>query len=190
LSALGLVVSRRRRDVQRSVFLSGDALTADAVAQVCEQLGGQARDQLHDAEAELSAVYELRYRGQAFELAVEGSMTPRPERLRADFEAQHDERYGYHDSEQELELVTVRVSATLPGADVSLGEVGSTEPERGSRRATLGGEELEFELLRGSLPPGTKIDGPAICELPESTLLVAPGWSGEVDQQGTIHLRT
>ena len=32
LSALGLVVSPRRRDVQRSVFLSGDALTAERIA--------------------------------------------------------------------------------------------------------------------------------------------------------------
>ena len=28
--------------------------------------------------------------------------------------------------------------------------------------------------------------GPALCALPESTLLVPPGWSGEVDEQGTI----
>ncbi len=27
-------------------------------------------------------------------------------------------------------------------------------------------------------------------ELPESTLLVPPGWAGEVDETGTIHIRT
>ena len=32
LAALGLVVSPRRRDVQRSVLLSGDGLTAEAIA--------------------------------------------------------------------------------------------------------------------------------------------------------------
>ena len=32
LAALGLVVSPRRRDVQRSVLWSGDALTAEAIA--------------------------------------------------------------------------------------------------------------------------------------------------------------
>ena len=46
LAALGLVVSPRRRDVQRSVLLTGDALTADAIAQAADELAAQARDEL------------------------------------------------------------------------------------------------------------------------------------------------
>ena len=46
LAALGLVVSPRRRDVQRSVLLTGDALTADAIAQAADELAAQAREQL------------------------------------------------------------------------------------------------------------------------------------------------
>ncbi len=193
LAALGLVVSPRRRDVQRSVFLSGDALTAHAVAEVVAELGAAAREQLHEPDAELRAVYELRYRGQAFELAVEGALEPDPAELREAFEARHEERYGYSDAEQELELVTLRVSATVPGADVTLGEAGGHgERGRGTRSATLGGEEIELAVLRGGvggIRSGTQIDGPAVVELPESTLLVAPGWAGEVDDTGTIHLR-
>jgi N-methylhydantoinase A len=188
LAALGLVISPRRRDVQRSVFLSGEALTAAAVAAVVAELGGRARDELHEPEAELRAVYELRYRGQAFELAVEGALEPEPAALRDAFESLHEERYGYKDPEQELELVTLRVSATMPGADVSLEET-SGEVTRGRRRAVLDGQEREFEVLRGTPQPGTEIAGPAVVELPESTLLVAPGWSGGVDETGTIHVR-
>jgi N-methylhydantoinase A len=192
LAALGLVVSPRRRDVQRSVFLGGDELTADTIATLVEELGAQARAELGEAEpeAELRATYELRYVGQAFELPVGGSTTARPDELRAGFEALHEERYGYRDAEQELELVTIRVSATVPGADVSLGEAGdSGELERGHRKATLDGREVELEVLRGSPGAGTEIAGPAVVELPESTLLVPAGWSGEVDAQGTIKLR-
>jgi N-methylhydantoinase A len=190
LAALGLVVSPRRRDVQRSVFLSGDALSAEAVAEVVAELGEQARTELHESEAELRAVYELRYRGQAFELAVGGSLTPEPSELRAGFEDLHEERYGYRDAEQELELVTLRVSATMPGAEVSLGEDGgaTAEPERTTRTATINGEEIELSVLRGAPPPGTELDGPAVVELPESTLLVAPGWGGTADDTGTIHI--
>jgi N-methylhydantoinase A len=191
LAALGLVVSPRRRDAQRSVFLGGDELTADAIAELVTELGAQARAELSEADSELRATYELRYRGQAFELAIAGSLEPDPDRLREDFEQRHDERYGYHDPEQELELVTIRVSATVPGADVSLGEAEQGEElQRGRRTATLDGEELELEVLRGSPPPATWIEGPAVVELPESTLLVPAGWSGEVDDEGTIHLRT
>jgi N-methylhydantoinase A len=198
LAALGLVVSPRRRDVQRSVFLSGDALSAEAVAEVVAELGAAAREQLHEPEAELRAVYELRYRGQAFELAVEGALEPDPAELREAFEARHEERYGYHDADQELELVTLRVSATLPGADVTLGDAdgrgagkdGDGEMKRGTRTATLEGAEVELAVLRGSPAPGTEIHGPAVVELPESTLLVPEGWTGEVDDTGTIHIRT
>ncbi len=190
LAALGLLVSARRRDVARSVLVSGDQLTADTIAGLVAQLGDQARSELGESGAELRATYELRYRGQAFELAVGGSLTPDPAQLREAFESLHCERYGYRDSDQHLELVTIRVSASLPGADVSLGgaqDLGRLE--RGRRRATLGGAELELEVLRGSPPPATEIAGPAVVELPESTLLVPPGWSGRVDDGGTIHLR-
>jgi N-methylhydantoinase A len=198
LAALGLVVSPRRRDVQRSVFLAGDALTAEAVAEVAAELGAAAREQLNEPDAELRAVFELRYRGQAFELAVEGSLEPEPAELRESFETLHEERYGYRDGDQELELVTLRVSATVPGAHVSLGEAAPAEAdadsdgalERGRRKATLDGEEIEVAVLRGTPPPGTAIEGPAVVELPESTLLVPPGWAGEVDDTGTVHVHT
>jgi N-methylhydantoinase A len=188
LAALGLVVSPRRRDVQRSVFLSRDGLTADAVTGLVRELGDQARDELGEPEADLRAVYELRYRGQAFELAVSESLTPSPDELREAFEALHEERYGYRDADQELELVTLRVSATMPGADVSLQDAGG-EVERGRRQAVVGGEELGLAVLRGTPGPGTEISAPAVVELPESTLLVPPGWAGSVDETGTVHVR-
>ncbi len=189
LAALGLVVSPRRRDVQRSVFMSGDALTADAIAREVAELGERARRALHDSEAELRATYELRYRGQAFELAIPGPTTPQPHELRAAFEAEHVDRYGYSDPEQMLELVTIRVTATAAGTDVTLAQADDEQRvERGRRRATLAGEQVELEVLRGAPAPGTKIAGPAVVELPESTVLVPPQWSGEVDETATILL--
>ncbi|HWD74810.1 MAG TPA: hydantoinase/oxoprolinase family protein [Solirubrobacteraceae bacterium] len=190
LAALGLVVSPRRRDAQRSVFLSGDALTEETVGSLVRELGEQARSELAEARADLRATYELRYRGQAFELAVDAGISPAPAELRERFESLHDERYGYRDPEQELELVTLRVSATMPGADVSLEQApGEDELERGRRRAVLDGQEVELDVLRGTPVPGTEIAGPAVVELPESTLLVPSAWSGSVDETGTIHLR-
>jgi N-methylhydantoinase A len=191
LAAVGLVVSPRRRDVQRSVFLGGDGLTAEAIAELVDELGEQARTELGELEAELTATYELRYRGQAFELAVDGALHAAPGELRTAFEAIHEERYGYHDSEQELELVTLRVSAMLAGAEVSLSEADEPEePERGEREATLDGERVTLGTLRGPVAAGTEIEGPCVVELPESTLLVPPNWAGEVDNTGTIHIRT
>ncbi len=190
LAALGLVVSPRRRDVQRSVLWSGDALKREAIAEAVEELGERARKALGASETEIGAVYELRYRGQAFELAIAAGTGATPDELREGFERQHEERYGYRDPEQELELVTIRVSATVPGADVELGDAKAGESEDTARRtATVGGEQLEMRVFGGPPRPGTEIAAPAIVELAESTLLVPPGWEGEVDQTGTIQLR-
>ena len=67
LAALGLVVSERRRDAQRSVLLQGrqsSASEADELAD--ERARGTGR-----RDADVRIVAELRYRGQAFELAVD-----------------------------------------------------------------------------------------------------------------------
>ena len=132
----------------------------------------------------MRAGYDLRYAGQAFELTVPGDLEPDPAELRRTFDRAHDERYGYADEDADLELVTVRVAVALPG-----GELTATPPEeeerRDRRRALFGGEELDTTVLGGAI---ADVEGPAICELPEATLVVPPGWSGKADVDGTIVL--
>ena len=191
LAALGLVVSPRRRDVQRSVLWSGDELTAEAIETAVAELGERARAAMHEPEADLRVVYELRYQGQSFELAITAEQDAEPEQLREAFEREHDERYGYHDEEQQLELVTIRVTAAAQGAEVELaseGEAAGDELERSTREAVLDGERIELEVIRGIPPPKTHIDGPAVVELPESTVLVPSGWTSEVDDTGTLRM--
>jgi N-methylhydantoinase A len=190
LAALGLVVSQRRRDVQRSVLWSGDDLSADAIAGAVDELAQQARRTLGEATADIAATYELRYRGQSFELAIAAETDASPEELRERFESAHEDRYGYSDPDQPLELVTIRVTATTPGADVELaGAAGGTACERFRRPATIASNEVQLDVLRGSPAPGTQIPGPAIVELPESTVLVPGHWTGDVDDTGTVRLR-
>jgi N-methylhydantoinase A len=191
LAALGLVVSPRRRDAQRSLLLSGGALSREAIGAATNELGERARAALGeqlDSAAELRATFELRYRGQAFELAVAGALDADPNQLREAFEAEHEERYGYSDREQQLELVTVRVSATVAGADLELRAERGIPASRTRRTATVSGERVELDVVRGAPPPGTLIAGPAVVELPESTLLVPAGWSGATQETGTVRL--
>jgi N-methylhydantoinase A len=188
LAALGLVVSERRRDAQRSLLLSGDALTAEAIAGAGRELAALARRELGDAAADVRATYELRYRGQSFELPVAGELDATPDELRRRFERLHQERYGFIDPDQALELVTLRVTATAAGAEIDLGAGEQRPVRRLRRRARIAGVESQLEVLRGSPAPGTEIGGPCIVELPESTVLVSPGWSGVVDGAGTICL--
>jgi N-methylhydantoinase A len=173
LSALGLVVSERRRDVVESVLLAGDSLTREAVGAVVRRLGERGREELGSPDAELRATYDLRYAGQAFELAVPGELEPDPAELRRAFDQAHDEHYGYDDPEAELELVTVRVAAALPGEEPRPAEPAEA-PGRGSRQARFGERLVEARVLG----QGTaEVEGPAIFELPGSTVVVPPGWS-------------
>ena len=135
LSALGLLVSERRRDVVESVLLGGDELSAEAIAEAVKRLGEQARDELGEDDAELRATYDLRYSGQAFELSVAGELEPKPEELRDAFERAHEERYGHRDPDAGLELVTVRVTAALPGAEAPPGERRARRAARQARAA-------------------------------------------------------
>ena len=181
LSALGMLVSERRRDLVESVLLTGDDLTRDAVAQVVERLAERGRAEL-GSDGETRASYDLRYAGQAFELTIDGSPAPEPGDLRAAFDRSHEERYGYADDEAALELVTVRVAVALPGADLPGGDRGDHE-EAGTRRVHFDGEDHDAVIHRG---PPARADGPAIVELPEATLVVAPGWSGGATDDGTL----
>src|SRR5207248_521692 len=157
LAALGLIVSPRRRDAQRSVFLAGDMLTSEMVADAVSELGQLARSALDHSGAELSATYELRYQGQAFELPIKAGVDARPDELRQAFEREHEHRYGYSDPEQVLELVTIRVSAAVPAAEISFVQPGHDRGgPTGHRTAILDGAEVELQVFTGHPPPGTQ----------------------------------
>jgi N-methylhydantoinase A len=182
LSALGLLVSERRRDLAESVLLTGDDLRKDAVAEAVGRLAARGRDELGAQDAEVRAAYDLRYAGQAFELTVAGDAAPEPGDLRHAFDAAHRERYGFDDEDAELELVTVRVAVALPGAQPRLADP-PPAGEAGTRSARFGGDVLDTRVVHGV--PDT-IEGPAIAELPGATLVVPPGWRGRHAGAGTL----
>jgi N-methylhydantoinase A len=82
----------------------------------------------------------------------------------------------------------VRVSVWGPAPPLRPQADTAAEPERSSAQVVFGGEALQASVLRGELAPGSEVRGPALCALPEATLLVPPGWSGVVDEHGTCVL--
>jgi N-methylhydantoinase A len=187
LSALGLVGSERRRDTARTVMLSGAELTAERVAQEVEALRARIGAGLEQARAE--PVYELRYRGQAFELPVPGDLRPDPAELAEAFAAEHERRYSYRDPDAEVELVTIRVALVEPGPEPRPEAAPPGGIERLSREARFGGAWVEAEVLHGEPEAGLTAEGPCIFELPEATLVLPAGWHAEVDGHGTIVAR-
>jgi N-methylhydantoinase A len=182
LSALGLCASDRRRDTARTVMLAGADFSAARIAAEVDELAGR----LGGAEgAEPEVVYELRYAGQAFELAIAGSPRPDPADLVARFERAHEERFGHRDPDGEVVLVHIRLALVQPGPSLrpaaAAGELKESE-----RRVRFEGEWLQARVLSGEPPAGHAVEGPAVFELPEATLVVPPGWRAEADDTGTI----
>lgn len=188
LSALGLAAAAPRRDVAATVMLAGEKMTAERLGGEARRLLDRAADQLDGPLSRARVSWELRYRGQSFELAVEEDVDVSPERLREAFAQAHEERYGYRDEQGEVELVNIRVSAFGEAPALTLaGEGGETQPS-GSTRVVFEGERVEALLWRGEPAVGVEIAGPAVCALSEATLFVPPGWGGDVDAHGTIVL--
>jgi N-methylhydantoinase A len=199
LCALGLAAAAPRRDAARTVMLGcagGRALSERLLEEERAALVAQVSAALSEPPVRVRVRYELRYRGQSFELAVEEEIEPGssaglldPDALHAGFAQTHEQRYGYRDEDAALELVNIRVSAW--GAAPQLrpivsGARSAPDPEIGT--VIFDGRPTETKILRGELAPGSELSGPTLCALPEATLLIPPGWSGEVDEHGTVRL--
>ena len=160
LSALGLCASERRRDTARTVMLSGEELTSERVADAAGELISSQGRGLEGAEPRVS--YELRYRGQAFELAVPGPPRPDPADLRERFEAAHEQRYGYRDPQGAVELVDIRLAMVEPGpgAETGGGGPGGRARARGARgalrRRVGGGAGAARRAARGNRGGGPR----------------------------------
>ncbi len=191
LSALGLAAGAPRRDAARTVMLAGESFSANRLARERGALVRRASDALGQRPARIAVGYELRYRGQSFELAIAEDDLDGPDALRESFARTHEQRYGYRDDAAEIELVTIRASAwsaAPAGSRLTAAAPAAGVLRRAAQRVVLDGRAREAECLYGELPCGTRLRGPAICALGESTLLVAPGWEGEVDAFGTVRL--
>ena len=187
LSALGLIAAGHRRDTARTVLLSADEITSERLADEVRALSEPLLAGMEDADLEV--VYELRYRGQAFELPIPGAPKPDPDRLAEDFAREHEARYGYHDPEGRLELVTIRVAAVEPGPEPHPRAAPDGSLEESEREARFGGEWIRTRVLRGEPQAGFAAEGPSVFELPEATLVLPPSWKASVDEAGSIDAR-
>ncbi len=187
LSALGLIAAGRRRDTARTVLLSADEITAKRVASEVDALSKPLLAGMEGAD--LDVVYELRYRGQAFELPIPGPARPDPAQLAEDFAREHEARYGYRDPEGRLELVTIRVAAFEPGPEPRPRAAADGKLSEGEREARFDGEWVKTRVLRGEPEAAFEAAGPCVFELPEATLVLPPGWTASVDNAGTITAR-
>jgi N-methylhydantoinase A len=76
----------------------------------------------------------------------------------------------------------------MPLEELPAGE--AAPAPRGRRRIWLDGRPTEARVFdRGALGRGARLEGPAIVEQPDTTVLVPGGHVGEVDRFGNLMIR-
>ncbi|MGH2805818.1 MAG: hydantoinase/oxoprolinase family protein [Actinomycetota bacterium] len=190
LSALGLAIASPTRDHVGPVhaFLDDvdeglDALYGELETRASDEFDGQV---LFRREA------DLRYRGQAYELTIDYDDVDEADPLRSLFETEHERRYGYRMTHEQIEIVSLRVRAVAEQPLPRLTEdEPDGDPQTSTRSAVFDRERFEVPVLdRDRMGNGSHVSGPAIVESRGSTLVVRPGWSGRVDASGNLLLET
>jgi N-methylhydantoinase A len=163
-----------------------------------EQEGRAVLEREHVAAPQVSirTSLDLRYVGQWHELTVPVDATDLAS-IRAAFDAQHDRLFGYASPESPIELLAARSTAlgttTKPPLHQLAGEGfgDAAQARRGTRMAWSPGARAmeETPVYDGlALAAGAGLQGPAIVELANTTIVVLAGFRLAVDQYGSFVL--
>lgn len=197
LSALGLLVAELGHERSQGLVRPLCSISPAELAAILARLREEAAEGLPGPRDGIvfSAVAALRYRGQAHELDVpvpEGDVGPGwVAELEAAFHRAHGLRYGHSAPDEAVELVALRVRASLPAPEVPLApELPTAPPHPETVQAWFdrSGPVRARVLHRSELPPGAEVEGPAVLLGPDATTLLPPGSRGRVDAQGVLIL--
>ena len=200
-SALGCLLVDIEHDLSRTVLAEATEAVTDDVEENFGELEAEIGDRLategvDEERIRMDREISMRYAGQWRSLDVSCS---RPvgsiEAVRERFHDEHQRAYAYSDRDQAVEIYGLRVTGVGVVEKPSFPEVGNTHADDpdGARRGT---REAYFEYASGfvetavydreALGADATIDGPAIVEQMDSTVVVPPEATAEVDRIGTI----
>jgi 5-oxoprolinase (ATP-hydrolysing) len=181
LSAWGIALADRRTVRQRSVGL---ALADPGWRTALDALAAEARDEL-GAEARVEATATLRYArtDQGIDVGVD-----QPAAMATAFAAAHRDRFGFENGDV-LVVERLQVEAVLPARPLA-------PPPRPVEAGTattvttfMAGARRDTPLhRRAALAPGARLRGPALIVDDTSTVVVEPGWSATVTDDGMLRL--
>ena len=189
LSALGMLVAPRARQLSRTFTCLLDKVGADEIEQHFSELYQQGLEALQQEgvdEADIQCDYSVdcRYHGQSYFLNVKWQSLSQ---VREDFAALHQQRYG-HCLSLAVELVNVRLAMKSAANEVSLPEVEALPRPEPQQVRLYGVDETVTVYPRDQLGVDQLIHGPALITETVSTTYLAPGWQCSVDRSGCLLL--
>ena len=199
-SAFGALTADLRSDQMLTASLSSGTVTASEINVHLKRLAGAALKELASEKltgsAQVTARLAMRYLGQNYEHEIEvpGAFLTDASLRTAfrQFEALHDKFYGYHLGGETIEIVTISVTALGPLA-LSLPAFAVREKVGRSRRRSVYFRKrgvIEIPAVpRATLSPARTLQGPALVEEPDSTILLLPGDHMTVLANGSLSIR-
>ncbi|TKX57114.1 hydantoinase/oxoprolinase family protein [Halorubrum sp. SS7] len=200
LSALGLLISDILYDYSTSRVRSWESVDPSSLQATFDEFVAQGREQLANENLDESQMrfersVDLRYAGQSFELSVpvpDGTLDSQSKAtIRDRFHTKHQQRYGHAYDDEPIELVTLRTRARgvveTPNLqhDAETGDVADAIIEE--RPVHFDGAVRDTRVYqREQLPAAGSFTGPAIVEGAESTVVVRPEQSVQVDEYGSL----
>ncbi len=193
-SALGMLTSAPAFDFARSLPSPLADVPWREVRDAVAEMVREGRRQLGEAaKVEVSA--DVRYRGQGATVTVPlgAGIGPRPALdLTRAFDRAYVRLYGRRLPEVELEVLTwrVRVAGAIPAVRIAAGP-GTRAALKGKRRiwSTEAGRFVEASLWdRYQLAAGQALEGPAVVEERESSVVLGPGARAVVDAHGILRV--
>jgi 5-oxoprolinase (ATP-hydrolysing) len=200
-AALGLLTSGLVYELGTTVLRGTEentAAVAAAYADLERETGARlAQDGIPEVDRKLQRLADCRYEGQGYELriecpdgAVDGAW--REEVVRR-FHAEHARLYYRSAEDRPVQIVNARIRGVARVADVEWPALDRAEPAERTetRRAWFRVEgrlaELETPVYeRDALGRGQRLEGPAIVGQFESTTVLPPGYTLEVDPHGNL----
>ncbi|TKX73132.1 hydantoinase/oxoprolinase family protein [Halorubrum sp. GN11_10-6_MGM] len=188
LSAYGLLAADETRDAVRTRQAPLDEVDPGAVDELYGELADGLLDELSDPDAaRVEYAADCRYAGQSFELTVDVERPFDAAAAGERFAAAHESAYSYR-TDEPVELVNCRATATVPRRAPSVGAVGSEGAEpRTTREAVFPDGARETAVYdRNRFPAESPVEGPVVVEGAESTVVVPPGWRVRLRDDGAL----
>jgi N-methylhydantoinase A len=200
LSSFGMVVAPVMIEAVRGHLEDVEEVDRDSVESLFAAMRGEVgehlvRSSVSPDEVDEVRIAELRYVGQGYELNVRLPPGPLPtgQELAELFHAAYRGRFNVELPGAAVEVVNWRLQLRGPAPtlrDASAPTGGRAEP-LGRRSAYLPDEGafVDCEVYaRETLPVGCVLDGPAILQEPESTILVGTDATATIDDAGSVIL--
>lgn len=206
-SATGLLSTDLKFDYIRTIGVILDSAEESRIAQYYREMIIEAEQQIQkdtnqgNEKRETVTIKQMdcRYAGQGYELSIEfnGFAENWREEIQKKFDEAHEETYGFAFVGNPIEIINLRVQTVGVMPDLEVPKIDDAKSQTitpAKMTKAVFGSPKDYQVYdvpqfeRTNLPKGVLIEGPAIINGLDSTVVINPNWQGEVLYDSTMKL--